>query len=91
MGEGPERARLRRAVAASGLNDAVTLAGARPAEDTPQTYLEHGRFACASSVKMHWFGLLGIIHGIFPFWVPFRTASPLPAEILASGSPSKGA
>lgn len=41
----------------------------------PQTYFAHGRVACTSGVKMIWYGLLGVVHGVFPFVFPFRTST----------------
>lgn len=40
-----------------------------------QTYWEHGRFAIVNSVKLIYYGILGVIHGIFPFWFKFSTSN----------------
>jgi len=45
VGDGPQRRTLARAVAASGLDEVVTLAGARSAKDVPQAYLGADVFA----------------------------------------------
>jgi hypothetical protein len=42
---------------------------------SPQTYLEHGKFAFTHSVILVYAGILGIIHAIFPFLFPFKTST----------------
>ena len=43
--------------------------------DNPQTYWEHGSFSITNSARLIIAGLGGIIHGIFPFWLQFTTAT----------------
>jgi len=41
----------------------------------PQTYWEHGAFSVGNSLKLMFFGVLGIIHGFVPRLFPFSTSS----------------
>lgn len=41
----------------------------------PQSYMQHCRFACMNSAILIYGGLIGIIHGIFPFLFKFNTSS----------------
>ena len=42
--------------------------------DNPQTYWEHGKFSIGNSFILIYYGIHGIIHGIFPFWFKFTTS-----------------
>ena len=43
--------------------------------DNPQGYWEHLWFSFSSSMKLIWYGILGIIHSVFPFVFAFSTSS----------------
>jgi len=42
---------------------------------SPQTYIEHGKFAFVNSLILVFAGLVGMTHAIFPFLFPFRTST----------------
>lgn len=41
----------------------------------PQGYWTHLKFACLNSIYIIYYGILGIIHGIFPFLFKFSTST----------------
>ena len=41
----------------------------------PQTYWEHGAFSVGNSLKLMFFCLLGVVHGLVPRLFPFSTSS----------------
>ena len=41
----------------------------------PQSYCKHSMFAIYNSFHLIFAGLIGVIHGIFPFCFPFYTSS----------------
>ena len=43
--------------------------------ENPQTYIEHGYFAFKNSCLLVYAGIVGIIHAIFPFILPFTTST----------------
>ncbi len=43
--------------------------------ENPQGYWEHGLFAGKNSLTIMWYGVLGLVHAVFPFWFPFATSS----------------
>lgn len=42
---------------------------------SPQSYLQHGYIAGKYGFLMIFYGLIGILHAIFPFWFKFTTSS----------------
>jgi len=41
----------------------------------PQGYWTHGMFSVVNSIKLVWYALLGIVHGVIPCLFPFNTSS----------------
>ena len=43
--------------------------------DNPQSYWAHGVFSVVNSTRGLWYMLVGIIHGLIPYFFPFSTSS----------------